>query len=471
MSADADTARFLIDVALILVLARAMGTLFARMRQPPVVGEILIGILLGPSLLGCIPGDPTSVLFGPDARAALRIVGSVALATFMFTVGWGLDVGALRRHERAAATISLASALVPFALGLALAVPLHDAHGVVGGEQVAFVPFALFIGASMAITAFPVLARILVDRDLARGPLGALVLSCAAIDDAVGWTLVVVVLGVLASAGSWEWARVVVELALFLLALRAVVHPLLTRLLASRRPALDEQWAAALLAGGALASAGVTELIGVHFVIGAFAFGLAVPRDGAAGLAGARRRIVPIAALLLPVYFVLPGLNVDVTSLTAGDTGELAVVFLAACAGKIGGAVTAARLRGVMWRDALAIGALMNTRGLIELVVLTIGYENGVLDRRLFTVMVLMAIGTTVLTGPLLSLIYRSGGQPDVPNATSARGRWRQASNATSSAMTATTLPKISNVSSSPSGVTTNPAMTAGSDSDRYATM
>jgi Kef-type K+ transport system membrane component KefB len=466
VSGDAVTARFLLDVALILLLARAMGALFARWRQPPVVGEILVGILLGPSLLGAFPGDPTSVLFGPDTRAALRTVGQIALATFMFTVGWSLDTRALLRHERTAAAISLASAAVPFALGLAIAVPLHDAHGVVGGHEVAFLPFALFIGASMSITAFPVLARILVDRDLAHGPLGALVLACAAVDDAVGWTLVVIVLGVLASSGAWEWARVVVELGLFLALLAGVVRPLLVRLLASPRLGQDDHWTAVLLVCGALASAGVTELIGVHFVIGAFAFGLVVPRRES--LARARGRIVPIAGLLLPVYFVLPGLNVDVTSLTPADLGTLALVLAAACAGKIGGAVTAARARGVMWRDALAIGALMNTRGLIEIVVLTIGLEAGVLDRRLFTVMVLMAIGTTVLTGPLLRLIYAPRAQPAMPYASlTGRGRWRHASSATRRARAATMLPKISKVDSRPSGVTTKPATTAGSDSDR----
>jgi Sodium/hydrogen exchanger family len=177
---------------------------------------------------------------------------------------------------------------------------------------------------------------------------------------------------------------------------------------------------------------------------------------------------VPIAGLLLPVYFVLPGLNVDVTSLTPADLGTLAIVFTAACAGKIGGAVTAARARAVGWREALAIGALLNTRGLIELVVLTIGFEAGVLDRRLFTVMVLMAIGTTVLTGPLLQLIYAPRAQPVMPYASvTGRGRWRQASSATRRARAATMLPKISKVDSRPSGVTTKPATTAGSDSDR----
>jgi Kef-type K+ transport system membrane component KefB len=418
MSADALTARLLLDLALILILARAMGALFARLRQPPVIGEIIAGILLGPTLLGALPGDPTAALFGPEVRDGLRVVGQLALATFMFTVGWSLDTSALRRHERTAAAISLASAVVPFVLGIAIAVPLHRAHGVVDGDAVAFLPFALFIGASMSITAFPVLARILVDRDMASGRLGALVLTAAAVDDVLGWTLVVVVLAVLASAGAWEWAHVVVELALFMLALTFVVRPALRWALGPRWRAIaaHREAVAVLLVAGALGCAGVTELIGVHFVIGAFAFGLVLPRElpGPAALAGPHGPIVAVAALLLPVYFVLPGLNVDVTSLTAGDVGELAAIFVLACCGKIGGAVAAARVRRVAWRDALTVGALMNTRGLIEIVVLTIGFEHGVLDRRLFTVMVLMAVATTLLTGPLLSLIQRTAPAADV---------------------------------------------------------
>jgi Kef-type K+ transport system membrane component KefB len=417
MSANAVTARLFLDLALILVLAHAAGALFARLRQPPVIGEILVGILLGPTLLGALPGDPSAALFGPEVRAALQVVGQVALALFMFTVGWSLDTRALRRHERTAAAISLSSAVVPFALGIAIAVPLHRAHGVVGGEAVDFLPFALFIGASMSITAFPVLARILVDRGMASGRLGALVLTAAAVDDVLGWTLVVLVLAVLASAGAWEWARVVIELALFVLALLVVVRPALAWALGRRRRmnGADRGATTALLVAGTLACAGITELIGVHFVIGAFAFGLVVPRTlpGAVALEGARGPIVAVAALLLPAYFVLPGLNVDVTSLTAGDVGELAAIFALACLGKIGGAVAAARARRLAWHDALSIGALMNTRGLIELVVLTIGFEQGVLDRRLFTVMVLMAIATTLLTGPLLSLIQRAAPAAD----------------------------------------------------------
>ena len=174
--------------------------LFARLRQPPVIGEIIVGILLGPTLLGALPGDPSAALFGPEVRGALQVVGQVALALFMFTVGWSLDTSALRRHERTAAGDLAHLGARPVRAGDRDRVPLHRAHG----AGVDFLPFALFIGASMSITAFPVLARILVDRGMARGRLGALVLTAAAVDDVLGWTLVVLVLAVLASAGAWE---------------------------------------------------------------------------------------------------------------------------------------------------------------------------------------------------------------------------------------------------------------------------
>jgi Kef-type K+ transport system membrane component KefB len=418
VSADTSTAWLFLDVALIVLLARAMGLLFARVGQPPVVGEIVAGIALGPTLLGALPGDLTGLLFAPEVRGPLRVVGQLALALFMFTVGWSLDLRLLRKHERTAATISLMSACMPFGLGVALALVLHRSHGVVDGHSVGMLPFALFIGASMSITAFPVLARILVDRRMETGPVGALVLACAAVDDVLGWTLVVVVLAVVSSAGPWDWTRIIVELALFVLVVGTVIRPVLGWALhpVHGRVGRDVQATAAVLVAGALACAATTELIGVHFVLGAFAFGLAVPRgsSGRDALARTRDRITPLVALLLPVYFVLPGLNVDVSGLNPRDVGEFVAVVVVACTGKVGGAVAAARLRRVEWRDALAIGALMNTRGLIELVVLAVGFEHGILDRRLFTIMVLMAIGTTLLTGPLLRLIYRSGSRHGV---------------------------------------------------------
>jgi Kef-type K+ transport system membrane component KefB len=412
MSADGTTWLVFLDVALVIALAGATGSLFARLGQPRVIGEIVAGIALGPTLLGALPGDLTGLLFAHDVRASLGVIGQLALALFMFLVGWDMNLRVLGANERTAATISLLSASVPFGLGAALAVVLYQSHGVVDGHAVGIVPFALFIGASMSITAFPVLARILVERGMERGRLGTLVLACAAFDDALGWILVVVVLAVVTSAEPWEWTRMLVELAVFLLVVGRVIKPALARVLEPGRGRIqcDVQATTAVLVAGALACAGMTELIGLHFVLGTFAFGLAVPRGPAevVTLDRARRGIAPLVAVLLPAYFVLPGLSVDLSSLHARDALELAAIMVVACAGKLGGALAGARLRHVEWRTALAIGALMNTRGLIEIVVLTIGLEHGVLDRRLFTIMVLMAIGTTLMTGPALSRIYRN---------------------------------------------------------------
>ena len=204
MAAPATTGRILLDVAVILLAARAGGVLFARAGQPAVIGELAAGVALGPTLLGALPGDPSSDLFGADARHVLGLIGQLGLVLFMFTVGWDLDLGVVRRRGAAAVTVSIASILLPFALGLALAPHLHGVHGTVAGRAVPFWPFALFIGASLALTAFPVLARILQETGLVATPLGGLVLSAAAVDDAIGWTVLAVALGVLASSGAWD---------------------------------------------------------------------------------------------------------------------------------------------------------------------------------------------------------------------------------------------------------------------------
>jgi Kef-type K+ transport system membrane component KefB len=425
VSADALTGWIFLDLALIIAAAGAMGALFRRFGQPPVIGEIVAGIMLGPTLLGALPGNLTDSLFSPEARAALRIIGEIGLAVFMFTVGWRLDLQAIRRKKRTAVAISVASASLPFGLGVALAVALYPAHDLVDGRSVPFLPFALFVGAAMSITAFPVLARILVDRGMERGALGTLLLSCAAIDDLLGWSLVAIVLAVLASAGALDLAIILAELAVFILVLRFALRPVLAWALRSARagPTGEGAPTAVLLVGGALLCACVTEVIGLHLVFGAFLFGLILPRETAGGALDRRRsQLDGILALLLPVYFVLPGLNVHLGGMTAGAVAEFAAVFVVACAGKLGGAVGAARLMNIGWRDALTIGALMNTRGLIEIVVLTIGLEAGVIDDRLFTVMVLMAIGTTLMAGPALRLIHRRAPEASHASPVSPRG-------------------------------------------------
>jgi Kef-type K+ transport system membrane component KefB len=394
------TGRILLDVAVILAAAHAGGVLFERVGQPRVVGEIAAGVALGPTLLGALPGDPSSALFPADARPILQIIGQLGLVLFMFTVGWDLDLKLVRRREGAAAAVSIASIALPFAFGLALAVHLHPAHDTVDGTEVAFWPFALFLGASLSLTAFPVLARILQETALAETQLGALVLTAAAVDDVVGWSVLAIALAVLASSDAWDYVSIMVEAALFVGVIVVVVRPVLRRLL--RRSGAWE----ALVVPAVLVSAYTTEAIGLHAVFGAFLIGAVMPRPARAGeRAQLRQRLSPAVGLLAPVYFVMSGIAVDVPGLHAADLADLGLILVAACAGKFLGAFAGARAARVSARDSAAVGVLMNTRGLIEIVLLTVGRDQGLIDDRLFTLLALMAIVTTLATSPLLRRI------------------------------------------------------------------
>jgi Kef-type K+ transport system membrane component KefB len=388
-------ARVLLDVAVILVAAWAGGRLFERVGQPAVIGEIAAGVALGPTLLGALPGDPAESLFPADARTVLTLIGQLGLALFMFTVGWDLNLKLVRRREAAAAAVSVLSMLLPFALGLGLAVYLHPEHGTVGGKTVPFGPFALFIGAALAMTAFPVLARILNELRLSATPLGALVLTAAAIDDVVGWTILAVALAVLEASSAWEYVRMVVECVAFVVVVLYVVRPLLRRVTAP-----------ALVVPIALGGAYVTDAIGIHAVFGAFLVGVAMPRPQDDE---ARRALAAAVAVLAPIYFVMSGMAVDIPGLRAGDLAAFALILAAASAGKFFGAYAGARLARIPRQDASAIGVLMNTRGLIEIVLLTVGRDRGLIDGRLFTLFALMAIATTLLTSPALRRLRRPG--------------------------------------------------------------
>ena len=391
------TSRILLDVAVILAAAWVGGAAFERVGQPRVIGEIVAGVALGPTVLGALPGDPSAGLFPADARQVLVLIGQVGLATFMFTVGWDLDLRVARRRSRAAALVSVASIALPFALGVALAAYLHPGHDTVGGRHVPFGPFALFLGAALSLTAFPVLARILRERRLAGTPLGALVLTAASIDDVIGWSLLAVALVVLQAGSAWDYVRMVLECAAFVAAVVVVVRPLLLRL---RRQEL--------VLPVALLGAYATEAIGIHAVFGAFLIGAAMPRPQDAA---ARDRFVPLVAVLAPVYFVMSGMSVDVLGLHAGDAGAFVLILATACAGKFVGAYSGARLARIGAHEAATVGVLMNTRGLIEIVLLTVGHEQGLIDDRLFTLFALMAILTTLFTAPALAALRRAGPQ------------------------------------------------------------
>jgi len=398
-----------LDLAVIVLLARVAGGALRRLRQPAVIGEILAGILLGPTLLGALPGDLPAELFPPDVRPYLRVLGDLGLILFMFMVGLQLDLRLVRRLERAAA-ISASSVVVPFFLGLLLAGGLHDSHGIVAGTKVDFAPFALFIAAAMSITAFPVLARILQERGMYRTNLGALVLACAAIDDVLGWCVLAVALAALGDGGSWGPPEIVASTALFSVLMVAVVRPLLLTRLAAwyrRAGALTPGLLAVIVAAIAVSS-WATHAIGIHFIFGAFLLGAIFPREHSRDFFESfATPLEPfVVVLLLPVFFVLPGLTVNLRELGLDELGELAVILLAACGGKLLGGAGMARLQKFGWREAGAIGTLMNTRGLMELVVLNVGFTAGVLDRKLFALMVVMAVVTTVMTEPLLRVIY-----------------------------------------------------------------
>jgi len=381
----------LAGVAVVIVVARLAGALFRRIGQPPVIGEVIAGIALGPSVLG----SWSTSLFPLETRPLLKILASLGLATFMFLVGLELDLGHLRGNRRRASTgVAVAGTAVPFALGVLLAMALHPTHNT--GD---FVPFALFIGAAMSTTAFPVLARILQERKLYDTPLGVLAMASAAGDDVLTWATLAVVVAIVASTGDWTLPYILVLSTLFVVFMLFVVRPALARY-ANRRLGSNEL---ALVVAGILACAFATSAIGVHEIFGAFLLGAVFPRGDLAE--ELRIRLKAVATILLPVFFVTTGLNVDVGGIRVEGLWQLGLILLVACAGKFIGAGLGARSQGLAIRESLALGVLMNTRGLTELVVLNIGRDLGVLDDRLFTLLVVMAVVTTVVTSPLLDVV------------------------------------------------------------------
>lgn len=388
-----------VDLALILLLARGLGALAARVGQPPVVGEILAGILLGPTLFH---GVIAHAMFPTAIRQPLAAMANVGVALFMFAVGLEIEHQTVRSRGRLAALAALGSTAVPFGLGLALAAYVLDGHAPAHRHTT----FLVFVGLSVSVTAFPVLARILADRGLTRTTLGGIALATAAIVDVVAWIgLAVVQAAAGGNGGAWRVALIVA----FAAAMMLLVRPLLRRYLApARLGATRTTWPLAMVLVGALLSAAGTEAIGLHPIFGAFLFGMAMPREGTAFLrTDVHDRVGQITALLLPIYFVIAGLQVDLSRLHAAELTQLAAIMAVAVAGKFGGTYLGTRLLGLPSRPATALAALMNTRGLTELIILGIGLQIGLLDGSLYSLMVAMAVVTTVMTGPLLSLIYR----------------------------------------------------------------
>lgn len=408
LSSEQVAGRLLLDVAIVIGAARLSSVLLRALHQPPVLGEIIGGIALGPSLLGAIPGDPSAQLFPGEVRAGLSAIGGIGLVLFMFIVGLELNLATVRRHDRTVLSVSVGSMVLPFACGIALAALLYDHHSLVGTTTVSFVPFALFIATALSITAFPVLVRILRDRGWQQTQIGTVATSCAAVQDSAGWILLVVSLVALKAHGVGPLLRVVLETAVFICVLVNVVRPLLCFALRRWSPAGELSLnTLAIAVVGLVASASATQLIGLHSVMGAFAFGVMFPRrESPRFVEEVSRALRPTTmSVLLPIYFLSPGLNVDLTKLDSRAPVELIAIFACACVGKLLGSTIGARVAGLRGDDAHRLAVLMNARGLIELIVLNVGLAAGALDHQLFTELVAMAVVTTMMTGPLLDLI------------------------------------------------------------------
>jgi Kef-type K+ transport system membrane component KefB len=398
----ADMTLILFSLVVIIVVARAAGWAFSRIGQPAVVGEIAAGVLLGPTLLG---DSVSEWLFPVDQRVFLALLANVGLVLFMFIVGLELDTGLVKGHGRVAGSVSVASIVLPFSLGVALAFALADRYA--PGE---FLPFALFIGASMSVTAFPVLARILTDRNMHRTQTGGLALACAAVDDVLAWTLLAVVIGIAGGAEASGLEAWLIVLAIpFAFVMLVVVRPrlgVLTR--AHDRAGRLTPGLLAVVLVGILSASAITELLHVHFIFGAFLFGAVMPREGAERL---RHEILVrleqiSVVLLLPVFFLVSGLNVDLRGFDLTQVLFLLLILATAIVGKGLGAYAGARLTAVPRWQARSLGVLMNTRGLTELVILNVGRDKGLIDDELFSMLVVMALVTTMMTGPLLKRTY-----------------------------------------------------------------
>ncbi|WP_406145735.1 cation:proton antiporter [Streptomyces sp. NBC_01012] len=389
------TISLLFGLAVMVILARMLGALARRLGQPAVIGEVLAGIALGPTLLD---GAISDALFPASTRPLLSALAAVGVAVFMFIVGLEWDAAMIRGSGPIAPSVSLSSIVLPFGLGALLALYLLDSHGT--GNDLAFV---LFMGIAMSITAFPVLARILTDRGMARTPLGVVALACASIDDVLAWSLLAAVVAISGSAGADQWH---ILLAVpYLLAMLFVVRPFLRRA-AERRAGLGITPAIlAFVLAGLLLSAAATEWLGLHYIFGAFLFGVVLPRAGTERLRrDVHERLGDMSGtLLLPIFFLVAGLKVDLSGVGIGGLGDLGLILLVAVGGKFLGAYAAARLNRMPLRQSAALATLMNTRGLTELIVLNVGLQLGFLGQDLYSLMVVMAVVTTAMAGPLLT--------------------------------------------------------------------
>jgi len=396
-------AQIFLTLALIIAVARLGGALFERIGQPSVVGEIAAGIALGPSALGLVAPGTSAALVPTAVAPFIQVVSQIGLVVFMMLVGVEVDMSMLSGKVRLVTAVGLSATFVPFGLAVLLALWVRPLYPT-GVPAAAFI---LFFGVALSVTAFPVLARIVRERGLSDTPAGMVALAAAAVIDVLAWGVLSVVTGVVAAGHGAGWLPL--SGIAFALVMLLAVRPLLAR--AARRGLLDRcsdgTVLVAVLSAAALAAC-FTESIGLHSIFGPFVVGLVVPRSGNIGRMITERLTEAGSRLLLPAFFVVAGMSVRIQTLNGADLAVLSGTLAVAVAGKIGGGAAPARVAGWDNHSAMTLGILLNTRGLTELVVLGVGLTDGILAPRLYTILVLMAIVTTVATGPLLAATERS---------------------------------------------------------------
>jgi Kef-type K+ transport system membrane component KefB len=396
-----------LQLIVIVLATRCVGTFFSTIGQPSVIGEMAAGLLLGPSLLGWAWPDGYQLIFPTESFGMLKMLSQIGVCLYLFVVGMELDVEHLRHRAYRAVVVSHASIVLPYFLGVLASLWLYSNYA---APKVAFIPFALFMGIAMSITAFPVLARILDERRLTKTPLGSTAITCAAVDDVTAWTLLAMIVAIVHAGGMASALRNLALLLVFVAVMLWIIRRQLPSWMQVENldHGVPNKSATAGVLVLILASALSTELIGIHALFGAFMAGVIMPKHAEF------RRYVSVrveqfsSVFLLPLFFAFTGLRTQLGLMN--DLSSWLVcggLILLATAGKLGGSMLAARLTGMTWSDSFSLGALMNTRGLMELIALNLGYDFGILSPRIFAMMVLMALTTTTMTGPLLSLTRR----------------------------------------------------------------
>ncbi|MDP1784544.1 MAG: cation:proton antiporter [Sulfuricurvum sp.] len=400
-------ALLLIQIVVIMVATRLFGFLVSFVAQPTVVGEIIAGIILGPSLLGLFFPEFSLLLFPKEALGNLHLISQLGLIFFMFVVGMELDFEKIKKQSSASVFISHASIIFPFFLGVLLSYWLYPLFA---PKNVSFMPFALFIGIAMSITAFPVLARIIKEKNLTDTRYGAMAITCAATDDITAWYILALIIALSITGTLGSSLLLLLFIAAYVVIMFYGIRPLLSKIGRTQNERLSMNAMSAIVVV-LLISSLVTESIGIHALFGAFMAGAMMPSSATSRL---KELIAPrleyvSLLVLLPLFFALTGLRTEIGLLNTSDAWlACGLIIIVAVTGKLLGSSLASKFMGFNWRDSFALGILMNTRGLMELVVLNIGFELGILSAELFTMFVVMALVTTFMTGPMLRLVTKN---------------------------------------------------------------